>query len=308
MNNFLTRRNPPAATAAPMPAETGRKRSPMRWLPSVRPRARRKRGSFPAAAPSPARRSRILFERMSPAHRFQIARIEPDEAADNEPRTQALRFAASRRNSPTMPANSTGPAASARIAATAPESSIAMAAAKPSAPAGSGRCRTGARPSPVMTAAAPPGRPGPPATSVAALARAAPRLVTRCYYPVLRNRKRAAGSAQRRGCPVASPGKEAKAITMADDRIVVTSTRPLPACPRAMTASRSRKSIRARYCPASLQGAKFYETPQGLILGKPLEGANDQRPSGRCGFRPGRTRSRSATPNSGPGWNGTTRR
>jgi hypothetical protein len=34
----------------------------------------------------------ILFERMSPAHRFQIARIEPGEAANNEPRTPGAAF------------------------------------------------------------------------------------------------------------------------------------------------------------------------------------------------------------------------
>jgi hypothetical protein len=30
--------------------------------------------------------------------------------------------------------------------------------------------------------------------------------------------------------------------------------------------------------PRSVQGSKFYETPQGYVLGKPLEGANDQGP------------------------------
>ena len=52
--------------------------------------------------------------------------------------------------------------------------------------------------------------------------------------------------------------------------------------------------------PAQLQGARFFETPQGYVLGKPLEGANDQ---GRKPFSAsGRSRYKNATPNSTRGW------
>ena len=65
---------------------------------------------------------------------------------------------------------------------------------------------------------------------------------------------------------------------MADDRIVVTS-RGLCRVPEEDDGIPIEEVYPKESLPRSLQGAKFYETPQGLVLGKPLEGANDQGPN-----------------------------
>jgi hypothetical protein len=65
---------------------------------------------------------------------------------------------------------------------------------------------------------------------------------------------------------------------MADDRIVVTS-RGLCRVPEGDNGIPIEEVYPKESLPRSLQGAKFYETPQGLVLGKPLEGANDQGPN-----------------------------
>ena len=64
---------------------------------------------------------------------------------------------------------------------------------------------------------------------------------------------------------------------MADDRIVVTS-RGLSRIPEGEDGIPIEEVYPGETLPRNLRGAKFYETPQGLVFGKPLEGANDQGP------------------------------
>jgi hypothetical protein len=65
---------------------------------------------------------------------------------------------------------------------------------------------------------------------------------------------------------------------MADDRLIITS-RGLGRLPEGEDGIPVEDVYPATSLPPSLKGAKFYETPQGLVLGKPLEGANDQGPN-----------------------------
>jgi hypothetical protein len=64
---------------------------------------------------------------------------------------------------------------------------------------------------------------------------------------------------------------------MADERIVVTS-RGICRVPEGDNGIPIEEVYPRDTLPRSLQGSKFYETPQGYVLGKPLEGANDQGP------------------------------
>src|SRR3954451_14897277 len=64
---------------------------------------------------------------------------------------------------------------------------------------------------------------------------------------------------------------------MADDRLVITS-RGLSRLPEGEDGIPIEEVYPGETLPRSLQGAKFYATSQGLILGKPLEGANDHAP------------------------------
>lgn len=64
---------------------------------------------------------------------------------------------------------------------------------------------------------------------------------------------------------------------MAEDRLVVTS-RGLHRVPEGDDGIPIEEVYPRDMLPRSLQGSKFYETPQGYLLGKPLEGANDQGP------------------------------
>ena len=64
---------------------------------------------------------------------------------------------------------------------------------------------------------------------------------------------------------------------MADERLVVTS-RGLCRIPQGDDGIPIEEVYPRDMLPRSLQGSKFYETPQGYLLGKPLEGANDQGP------------------------------
>jgi hypothetical protein len=64
---------------------------------------------------------------------------------------------------------------------------------------------------------------------------------------------------------------------MADERIIVTS-RGLSRLPEGEDGIPIEEVYPGEKLPRSLQGAKFYETSRGLILGKPLEGANDHAP------------------------------
>ena len=64
---------------------------------------------------------------------------------------------------------------------------------------------------------------------------------------------------------------------MADDRIVVTS-RGLHRIPDGDDGIPIEEVYPGLGLPASLKGAKFYETPQGVVVGKPLEEANDRGP------------------------------
>jgi hypothetical protein len=87
MTNFLTRRSAPAPIAAPTPAET-RQEAFANAIATFRqatgkPEAR----VIPCRCAVSGEPFAIVFERMSPAHRFQIARIEQTEAAGNERKT-----------------------------------------------------------------------------------------------------------------------------------------------------------------------------------------------------------------------------
>src|SRR3954462_14219593 len=64
---------------------------------------------------------------------------------------------------------------------------------------------------------------------------------------------------------------------MADDRLVITS-HGLSRLPEGEDGIPVEEVYPGETLPRSLQGAKFYATSQGLILGKPLEGANDHAP------------------------------
>src|SRR5271166_6107255 len=64
---------------------------------------------------------------------------------------------------------------------------------------------------------------------------------------------------------------------MADDRIVVTS-RGLSRIPEGEDGIPIEEVYPGETLPRNLRRAKFYETPQGLVFGKPLEGANDHGP------------------------------
>jgi hypothetical protein len=62
---------------------------------------------------------------------------------------------------------------------------------------------------------------------------------------------------------------------MADDRLIVTS-RGLCRVPEGDDGIPIEEVYPPDMLPRSVQGSKFYETPQGYVLGKPLEAANDQ--------------------------------
>jgi len=64
---------------------------------------------------------------------------------------------------------------------------------------------------------------------------------------------------------------------MADDRLIVTS-HGLRRLPEGDDGIPIEEVYPKDTLPRSLQGSKFYETPQGYVLGKPLEEANDQGP------------------------------
>src|SRR6266436_9950290 len=64
---------------------------------------------------------------------------------------------------------------------------------------------------------------------------------------------------------------------MEDERIIVTA-RGLSRLPEGEDGIPVEEVYPGETLPRSLQGAKFYETSRGLILGKPLEGANDHAP------------------------------
>jgi hypothetical protein len=64
---------------------------------------------------------------------------------------------------------------------------------------------------------------------------------------------------------------------MADDRIVVTA-RGLCRVPEGDDGIPIEEVYPRDALPRSMQGTRFYETPWGFVLGKPLEGANDQGP------------------------------
>jgi hypothetical protein len=64
---------------------------------------------------------------------------------------------------------------------------------------------------------------------------------------------------------------------MTEDRLVVTS-RGLCRVPEGDDGIPIEEVYPKDMLPRSVQGSKFYETPQGYVLGKPLEGANDQGP------------------------------
>ena len=185
MTDFLTRRNRQEPTATPTPAETRQEAFANAVAAFRQATGKAEARVVPCRCAVSGEPFAIHFERISrrTGSRSPASSGPKRLGAKAKPRAACLAASHNNNNNPMRPANSTGPAASARTAATAPGLSIATAAAKPSAPAGSGRCRTEARLSPAMTAAAPPARPDPPATSAAAPARAVRRLVTRCNYP-----------------------------------------------------------------------------------------------------------------------------
>jgi hypothetical protein len=70
---------------------------------------------------------------------------------------------------------------------------------------------------------------------------------------------------------------------MADDRIVVTS-RGLSRIPGGEDGIPIEEFYPEPVVPPWLRGTKVFETPEGVVLGKPLEGANDQGPDKPIGF------------------------
>src|SRR5215467_4026229 len=76
-------------------------------------------------------------------------------------------------------------------------------------------------------------------------------------------------------CRAACANNEGAAI--ADQRLVVTS-RGLCRVPEGDDGIPIEEVYPKDTLPRSLQGSKFYEIPQGYVLGNQLEGANDQGP------------------------------
>ena len=76
MTNFLTRRNRQEPTAAPTPAETRQEAFANAVAAFRQATGKAEARVIPCRCAVTGEPFAILFERMSPAHRFQIARIE----------------------------------------------------------------------------------------------------------------------------------------------------------------------------------------------------------------------------------------
>ena len=84
MTNFLTRRNKQESTTAPTPAET-RQEAFANAIANLRQATGKPETRIiPCRCAVKGEPFAIVFERMSPAHRFQIARIESNEATGNQ--------------------------------------------------------------------------------------------------------------------------------------------------------------------------------------------------------------------------------
>ena len=84
MTNFLTRRNRQEPTAAPTPAETRQEAFANAVAAFRQATGKAETRVIPCRCAVTGEPFAILFERMSPAHRFQIARIERNEATGND--------------------------------------------------------------------------------------------------------------------------------------------------------------------------------------------------------------------------------
>jgi hypothetical protein len=92
MTNFLTRRNRQETTAAPTAVETRQEAFANAVAAFRQATGKAEARMIPCRCAVSGALFVILFERMSPAHRFQIARIEQYEAAGNESKTNGGTF------------------------------------------------------------------------------------------------------------------------------------------------------------------------------------------------------------------------
>jgi hypothetical protein len=87
MTNFLTRRNTQAPTAAPAPAETRQEAFANAVAAFRQATGKAETRVVPCRCAVTGEPFAIQFERMSPAHRFQIARIARSEASGTKSKT-----------------------------------------------------------------------------------------------------------------------------------------------------------------------------------------------------------------------------
>ena len=92
MTNFLTRRSTQAPTAAPTPATTRTEEFANAVAAFRQATGKAETRLVPCRCAVTGEPFVIVFERMSPAHRFQIARIERSEAAGIESKTNGGTF------------------------------------------------------------------------------------------------------------------------------------------------------------------------------------------------------------------------
>jgi hypothetical protein len=92
MTNFLTRRNRQETTAPPTAVETRQEAFANAVAAFRQATGKAEARMIPCRCAVTGTPFAILFERMSPAHRFQIARIERSEAAGNESKANGGAF------------------------------------------------------------------------------------------------------------------------------------------------------------------------------------------------------------------------
>ena len=309
MTNFLTRRNRQEPAAESSAVETRQEAFANAVAAFRQATGKAETRVVPCRCAVNGEPFAILFERMSPAHRFQIARIERTEATGSEraanggtvfgrqPPQQSYDAGEFDWTGCVCPhcgnragvvyCNGCGETVCAGRVRPLPDGSKAFA------------CHDGCG----ATGTTGPATPRP-WRRWRKPSRARSR---RCGYP---GRPQRGDALPDGAAPAARPSAQIRrrGDTMADERIIVTS-RGLSRLPEGEDGIPIEEVYPGEKLPRSLQGAKFYETLAGAYLSASrLKGRTTMRPSGRCGFRPDRTRSRSAMPNTGPGWNETTRR
>jgi hypothetical protein len=92
MTNFLTRRNRQEPATAPTPPETRQEAFANAVAAFRQATGKAEARIIPCRCAVTGAPFAILFERMSPAHRFQISRIEKHEAAGNKSKTNGGAF------------------------------------------------------------------------------------------------------------------------------------------------------------------------------------------------------------------------